>query len=81
MHNFVLDDKDKKEKQEPGWKYMKDMVRATIVVGSLPELWDAYSWFKDTGIFEILSIKEKLKKDLKNITLVFDFDRKLIGEL
>ena len=57
------------------------MVRATIVVGSVAELWDAYSWFKETGIFEIISLKEKLTLDLKNITIVFDFDRKIIGEL
>ena len=81
LHHFVLDPKAKKEVNERnGWQFMSDMVRATIVVNSVAELWDAYSWFKQTGTFEIIEIKENLT-DLKNISIIFDFSRKIIGEL
>ena len=57
------------------------MVRGTVIVNSLPELWDAYRWFKESGIFEIIKIKDKLTADIKNITVWFDFNNKIIGEL
>ena len=57
------------------------MVRATIVVNSVPELWDAYNWFKKSETYEILKIKDKLTSDIKNITVFFDFNNKIIGEL
>lgn len=82
LHDFVLEPKAKKAGQEPtGWQYMADMVRATICVDSIPQLWDAYTWFKKSGPFEIVKIKDKLTSDLKNITVIFDFDSKIIGEL
>lgn len=64
-----------------GWQYLKDMVRATITVGSVPELWDAYSWFKDSGTFEIIAIRDSLNTDYKSIVLNFTFENKIIGEL
>jgi len=57
------------------------MIRATIVVNSFPELWDAFMWFKKAEFFKILKIKDKLRSDLKNISIIFDFDDKMIGEL
>ena len=64
-----------------GWEYLSDMIRATIVVNELCEIWDAYMLIKNDNFFRILTIKDKLNSDLKNITLTFDFDNKLIGEL
>ena len=69
------------ENGETGWQYMGDMIRATIVVSEFTELWDAYTWFKKAEFFKILKIKDKLRSDLKNITIIFDFDDKMIGEL
>ena len=58
------------------------MIRGTIIVNSISELWDAYQWFKNkTVFFKILTLKDKLTSDLKNISLTFDFDNKMIGEL
>jgi len=57
------------------------MVRATVTVNSIPELWDAYRWFKEAGIFEIVKVKNKLTSDIKNITVFFDFNNKIIGEV
>lgn len=60
---------------------MKDMIRATVVVDSIEEIWGAYDWLKKADYFRILTIKDKLDADIKNITLTFDFDEKMIGEL
>jgi hypothetical protein len=60
---------------------MKDMIRACLVVESVEELWGAYEWINKADYFRILQIKDKLDDDIKNITLVFDFDEKMIGEL
>ena len=66
---------------ETGWQYLGDMVRATLVVNSVAELWDAYKWFKEAGMVTIIKIKDKLASDIKNITISFDFDNKIIGEM
>jgi len=82
LHDFVLDPKGKRMSEAAtGWQHLGDMVRATICVQSIAELWDAYTWFKKSGVFEILKVKDKLTSDLKNITINFDFDNKIIGEL
>ena len=60
---------------------MKDMIRASIIVETIEEIWGAYDFLKKADYFRILSIKDKLDTDLKNITLYFDFDEKMIGEL
>ena len=60
---------------------MKDMIRATVVVDSVEELWGAYEWIRKADYFRILTIKDKLDDDIKNITVNFDFDEKMIGEL
>ena len=57
------------------------MVRATVYVESIPELWDAYKWVKESGIFEIIEIRDNLSADIKNITVAFDFNNKMIGEI
>ena len=58
------------------------MVRATVVVSSVFELWDAYRWLKESGIVEILSVKDMLTSDLGRVlTVVFKFDDKIIGEM
>lgn len=63
-----------------GWHFLNDLVRARIMVESLPELWDCYKWIKDSGIFEIIDIKINLANDIQNIILYFDFSGKIIGE-
>ena len=82
-HEFMVNNKPKRdyEEEETGWQYMSDMIRATVVVNSVPELWDAYIWIKKSGLFKVISIKDKLSSDLKNVTITFDFDNKMIGEL
>ena len=57
------------------------MVRATLLVHSVAQLWDAYIWFKKAGIVDIIKIKDKLASDIKNITISFTFDHKIIGEM
>ena len=81
LHSFVLEKVHKDHKHETGWQYLGDMVRATVVVQSLYELWDAYKWFKEAGIVEIIKIKDKLTSDIKNITISYNFDNKIIGEI
>ena len=67
--------------QTDGWIDVKDMIRACIIVESIEEIWGAYDFFKKADYFRILTIKDNLDTDLKNITLTFDFDEKMIGEL
>jgi hypothetical protein len=64
-----------------GWVNMKDMIRACIIVETINEIWGAYDFIKKADYFRILSIKDKLDSDLKNVTIIFDFDEKMIGEL
>ena len=64
-----------------GWQYLGDLVRGTVVVHSVAQLWDAYMWFKEAGIVEIIKIKDKLMSDIKNISISFCFDNKIVGEM
>ena len=57
------------------------MIRACIVVDTIEEIWGAYDFLKKADYFRILNIKDKLDDDLRNITIYFDFDEKMIGEL
>ena len=66
---------------ETGWQYVSDMIRATITVNSIPELWDAYKGLKDSEIFEVIDLKESLSGKDKRITVTFDFGNKIIGEI
>ena len=81
LHDFILEPEDKQEKAQTGWQYLDDMVRAEVIVDTLPELWDAYRWFKESGIFEVIHIQDNLTNDIKNITVSFDFNNKIIGEV
>lgn len=76
-----MNEKEAVINKDTGWEYMRDLVRATIVVGNAVELWDAYKWFKDSLNINILKIKDKLTSNLRTITLSFNFDNRIIGEL
>ena len=60
LHEFVLWPKDKSEKENTGWFFMDDMVRASIIVNSFAELWDAFKWFKESGLVDFVRIKDNL---------------------
>ena len=58
------------------------MLKVKLVVPSFSQLWDAYEWFKKkTVFFEVIKVQDNLTTGLRNITLVFDFDQKMMGEL
>ena len=57
------------------------MVRGTVIVPSLDDLWEAYDWLRQANYFRVLTVKDRLDEENPSITITFDFDRKLIGEL
>ena len=61
---------------EEGWRYMKDMIRATVIVFSPNELLEAYNWFKAfvDGERNILTLKNNLGSDLQNINITFNYE-------
>ena len=52
-----------------------------IQVEGLTQVWDAFKWFKDSGMAEILHIEDNLSGDTKDIKIQFNFDDKLLGVL
>ena len=64
-----------------GFEYVKDLVRGTIVA-EISQLWEAYEHFsklKGVEIFEIKSLKKV--EMLQNITVLFVYQEKFIGEM
>ena len=59
---------------------VKDLVRGTVTVNHVKELFSAYNHFKSTPGVVIISMKEKLRS-LQNITVNFVFEDKFIGEM
>ena len=58
------------------------MVRGTVIVNSVKEMWDAYKFFKAMPNLDgILSIQDQLDGDLKQMTVVFSHYESLIGEV
>ena len=41
---------------KPGWHLLTDMICCSLKVNSIGELWDAYSWFKESGMIDILNV-------------------------
>ena len=58
------------------------MVRGTVIVESIKDLWEAYEYFKTMEHLNgILSIKDDLDDDIKIVTITFSYSDTLIGEL
>ena len=52
-----------KNRSKYGWRYLTDMIRATIRVDTLDELWEAYEWFKqaeECDEFQVLTMNYQL---------------------
>ena len=57
------------------------MIKATITVNRFTEIWDMYVWFKKLEFAKVIEIKDYLNTTMKCITIIFEFDEKMIGEL
>jgi len=72
----------KEKNNETGWQFIKDMVRGTVVVNSVKELWDAYEYFKTMDNLDgVISIDDDLDGDFKKVTIIFSHYETLIGEI
>ena len=60
---------------------MDDMVRASITVNSYAELWDAFKWFKESGLVDFIRIYDNLSDDRKDVVVLFNFENVIIGEM
>ena len=45
-----------KDKRIPAWVRVADMVKATLAVDTMEDMYDAYRWFSTTDYFRILKI-------------------------
>ena len=44
----------KRQKRTPGWFHIRDMIKATLHVNSIKEIWGAYEWFANSDFFRVL---------------------------
>ena len=42
---------NKEHRCTDGWKYATNLLRATLTVDALSEIWDAYLWIKNSSMF------------------------------
>ena len=65
-----------------GWQFVQDMLRATVVVDSVDDLWTAYECINHSDWFTVTSIRaEKLQTALKEVKINIDFMGCMIGEI
>jgi hypothetical protein len=64
-----------------GFENIKDLVRGTIVA-DVTQLWESYEHFKTLEGVEIIEIKSLKKVEmLQNITILFVYQHRFIGEM
>ena len=60
---------------------VQDLIKSTIVV-DLKDMWEAYAHFKTLKGIRIIQIKDlETVIDLQNVTVLFVFDERFIGEI
>jgi len=58
------------------------LVRGTVIVNNIKDLWEAYEYFKSMDNLDgILSIQYDLDGDFKKVTITFSHYETLIGEI
>lgn len=47
-------------RQKGPWKFLNDILTATIIVDTIEEVWGAYQWFSKQDQFRILTLTDNL---------------------
>ena len=70
-----------KKKLVHGFEEVKDLIRGTITADT-DKVWKSYLHFKSTPGITIVEIKDLKKiESLQNITVLFEFEQRFIGEM
>ena len=79
--NFEEERQDSKGDPGSHWHRVDDMIRGTITVSSVSELWEAFIWFKNCNFIDVLQIRDKLSSDSRHVEAIFNFDNRMLGEM
>ena len=64
-----------------GWQYVTDMIRATVTVDSVDDIWAAYTCIKNSGWFIVIGLQDRLAAPSKELLVTIDFMGCMIGEI
>ena len=57
------------------------MIRATVILLSINDVKEAFTHLESVPYLEIVKIKNKLATELQNVSVLFIFDKGIIGEV